>query len=120
MKPRFFTDRDLGRFRALPLDDSQSLGAAIESRAGRCEWVAAHDEYIFATNIECMSGGPTRLVWELNHAAPRPWLERRVLYVTPVTRSAAELVPELLPSGVRLEQIPLTKFSSGVIYDLAR
>lgn len=114
------TSRDLARFRDLPTASGPSLGAAIESKAGGCSWAAAHNEYIFATNIECKSFGTPGLTWEISHNPLRPWLGRQAVYVTPLSRSAAVLLPELLPSGVAIDQVPLTRFSSGVIYDLAK
>jgi hypothetical protein len=42
------------------------------------------------------------------------------LYVTPLNRAAAAVLPEVLPAGfVDQRQIPLSRYAAGVIYDLA-
>ena len=114
------TVRDLSQFRGLPIGSGGSLGAVIESRAGSCEWLAAHGEYIWATNVECVSNGNRTLAWEISHQPPRPWLEPQAVYVTPLSRHAAALVPELLPRRTRVEQVPTSRFGSGALYDLAK
>jgi hypothetical protein len=112
------TRRDLHLFKGVLLD-GRSLGSVIQERAGTCWWTARHDEVIFATEIECnASSGVFR--WELSHSPPRSWLPAQALYVTPLNRVAAELVPEILPPGIDPKSVPQSGFGSGFLYDLAK
>lgn len=101
------------------------LGSLVAEKYVVESWAAYHEDWIFATRIDChasdQSGRPLLLSWEVRHRnPPRPWMPKRDLYVTPLTRSAADLAPELLPSGVRPEDLPLSRYGAGFVYDIAR
>ena len=98
-----------------------ALDTVVEERAGPCQWSARHDEFIFATEIECSSANGGLFRWELSHSPPRRWLSQQPLYLTPLNRAAAALLPELLPSGMTSDRVPQQgRYGSGFLYDLAR
>jgi hypothetical protein len=91
----------------------------IESRIARCEWSVPHEGFIWASVVECWPTGEGLFRWEVSHHPPVPWLAPG-LYVTPLNRAAAKLVPELLPSGLKdTRMIPEGRYAPGVIYQLA-
>jgi hypothetical protein len=113
------TRRHLTRFREHRLGDT-TLSAVVESRAGQVTWLAHHDEYIWASDIEARAAGGVVYRWEISKAPPRPWLPPQELYLTPLNFAAAHLVRELLPLGLsNLQRIPAFGYRSGVIYDMA-
>lgn len=95
------------------------LRSLVEARLADCEWWVRHDGYMWASVVECLAKGQGLFRWELSTEAPVPWLDPGV-YVTPMNRAAAALVPELLPPGFGdLRQIPESRYASSVIYGLA-
>src|SRR5256885_1263747 len=114
------TSRDLNLFREKVLVDGVRLGDLVERRAGDCRWSAKHDEYIWASNIGCELPDGRYYAWEISHVPPRDWLATKPPYVTPLSRAAAALVPELLPPGFDMRDMPFGRFGSGVVYDSVR
>jgi hypothetical protein len=101
-----------------------SLKEQLEERYTIQAWRAYHEDWIFATRVDCRvvdpEGRPLLLSWEVRHdTPPRDWLPKRDLFITPLTRSAAELAPSLLPVGVQPQDLPLSKFGAGFVYDVA-
>jgi hypothetical protein len=113
------TSRDLDLFQTEVVAGVR-LGDLVEQRAGHCQWSAKHDEYIWASNIACELPDHRYYMWEISHVPPRDWLAARRLYLTPLGRDAAALVPELLPQGFEMRNVPSSRYGSGVIYDSVR
>lgn len=111
------TRRDLRQFFEFGAD-GRPLRAIVEERVGPCEWCARHEGYIWATVVECLTRDAGWFRWEVSSHPGVPWLPSG-LYVTPLTRAAAALVPEILPSGIEISSVPTDNFASAVIYQLA-
>jgi len=114
---RILTRRDLRRFLQFDLG-GRALRQVVESRLSGCEWSVRHEGYIWASVVECWANGEGLFRWEVSHQPPVPWLEPG-LFVTPLNRASAALVPELLPPGLDIRQLPRDRYASGVIYQLA-
>lgn len=117
------TSRDRETLRRYPVG-SVSLGSLVASKYSVESWRAYHEDWIFATRVDCSasdpSGHPLLLSWEVRHGnPPRDWMPERDLYITPLTREAAQLAPALLPAGVLPEDLPLSTYGAGVVYDIA-
>jgi hypothetical protein len=113
------TRRDLHRFHRYPVGDTQ-LRDIVERRVGPCEWSSRHDEVMWASVIRCQSLAGRAYSWELSNLPPRPWL-RPAVYVTPLSRDAAELVPEVLPPQIKdPRRVPFGQYAARVIYDIAQ
>jgi len=113
------TGRDLRRFFEYAVGNAR-LRDVVEKRAGRCEWSSRHDEFMWASVISCVTERGRAYSWELSNLPPRPWLRPRV-YVTPLSRDTAELVPEVLPRQITdPRHIPVGHYAAGVLYDLAQ
>src|SRR5262245_13160038 len=110
--------RDLGLLRRYVVAN-KSVDEIVTERVGACEWHAYHVDSVLASVIECAPRDGFRLVWELSHVAPRSWLPKQTLYVTPLNHAAAVAIPELVPLGLRVSHVPQEGYRSGVIYDLA-
>jgi hypothetical protein len=107
------------RVRGMPLERLIEETYSIRS----CK--AYHEAWVWATRVDChvsdREGGRSMLSWEVRHyRAPREWVPERPLYITPLTRAAGELAPELLPDNVRPRDLPLSRYSAGYLYDVAR
>jgi hypothetical protein len=112
------TGRDLRYFMATMVS-GQGLRELVEARAGSCKWAAQHEGRMWTSVVQGEVLGET-FRWEVSSVPPRPWL-RPGIYITPLNRRAAELVPELLPAGVTdLRFVPISHYASGVIYDIAQ
>lgn len=101
-----------------------SLNSLVAKKFVVESWTAYHEDWIFATRVDCRASDPSGrsllLSWEVRHRnPPRPWMPRRALYITPLTRSAAKLAPELLHSDVLPEDLPLSRYGAGFVYDIA-
>jgi hypothetical protein len=82
-------------------------------------WAAQHEGRVWTSVVKAELRDET-FCWEVSSAPPRPWLPPGI-YITPLNRRAAELVPELLPRGVTdLRFVPISHYASGVIYDIAQ
>jgi hypothetical protein len=113
------TGRDLKVFGAHVVAGS-SLEELVSSRAGSVAWTVEHDEVIWASEVVAKADTGEEYRWEISHAAPRQWLPVQSVYITPLNRAAARLLPELLPKELRdVHLIPLSRYGSGVIYDVA-
>ena len=113
------TGRDLSRFHEYAVGDAR-LRDVVEQRVGRCEWSSRHDEFMWASVISCLTLGGRAYSWELSNLPPRPWL-RPGVYVTPLSRDAAELVPEVLPPEIKdPRRVPVGQYAAGVVYDIAQ
>lgn len=121
---KILTSRDLKILQSHPVNGVPLSKLAADKY--RVEsWAAYHEDWLFATRVDCHtldpSGRPLLLSWEVRHRnPPRPWMSQRDLYITPLTRSAAELAPELLPKGVLTKDLPLSRYGAGFVYDIAR
>jgi len=118
------TSRDLEILRSYPVR-GVALSKLVTEKYVVKSWDAYHEDWMFATRIDCRvadrSGRSLLLSWEVRHRnPPRDWMPERDLYVTPLTRSAAELAPELLPSDVLPKDLPLSRYGAGIVYDIAR
>lgn len=118
------TSRDLKILRMYPVGGA-TIGSRVAEKYVVESWAVYHEDWVFATRVDChvlsRSGQSLLLSWEVRHRnPPRAWMPKRDLYVTPLTRSAAELAPELLPSGVLPKDLPLSKYGAGFVYDIAR
>jgi hypothetical protein len=118
------TARDLETLKAYRVD-SKTIESLVTTAFPNGRWRAYHDDWIFATCVdysaESPSGEQVLLSWEVrHHSPPRDWIPKQDLYITPLTRDAAELIPELLPAGVRPRDLSLSKVGAGYVYDLAR
>jgi hypothetical protein len=112
------TRRDLRYFMTTTVS-GKGLRELVEARAGSCKWAAQHEGRMRTSVVQAEALGET-LRWEVSSAPPRPWLPPGI-YITPLNRRAAELVPELLPQGVTdLRFVPISHYASGVIYDIAQ
>ena len=113
------TARDFRRFCDHSVGPAR-LQDTIEARIGPCQWSSRHDEFMWASVVQCRTATDERYSWEVSNLPPRPWLPPAV-YVTPLTRASAELVPELLPPGLKdLRFVPIAHYAAGVIYDVAQ
>ncbi len=120
------TSRDLETLRKHPAGRAGSvpLGTLVARKYTVESWHAYHEDWIFATRVDCSASDPSGraldLSWEVRHGnPPRDWVPERDLYITPLTREAARLAPALLPAGVLPEDLPVTRYGSGVVYDIA-
>jgi hypothetical protein len=115
----FLTRRDFRHFVARTVG-GEGLRELVERRAGSCLWSAQHEGYMWKSVVRCVAEDRV-FTWEVsNGPPPRPWLSTGV-YITPLNRDAATLIPELLPPGFRdLRHIPVCRYDAGVIYDIAQ
>ena len=118
------TARDLQILKSYPVD-GRALGSLVTAAFPNGHWRAYHEDWIFATRVDYSAVSPSGeqllLSWEVRHGfPPRDWMPKRDLYITPLSRDAAELIPQLLPPGVRPQDLPLSRFYAGVVYDIAR
>jgi len=118
------TARDLETLKTYRVD-GKTIGGLVTAAFPNGRWRAYHDDWIFATCVdysaESPSGEQVLLSWEVRHdSPPRDWMPKQDLYITPLTRDAAELIPDLLPAGVRPRDLSLSKVGAGYVYDLAR
>lgn len=113
------TRRDL-RFLRGAILGSKRLDEVVAERAGEVRWFARHEGFMWATVCEATTTRGDSYRWEISHSVPRPWLPQQDVYLTPLTRESAVLVPELLPPGFRdVRMIPSSRYAAGVIYDVA-
>jgi len=117
------TASDLRVLKKYPVSGA-SLQELIATKYRTREWNSYHEDEIFATRIDCWvlddSGKTLLLSWEVRHdTPPRDWVAKRDLYITPLTRSAAQLAPTLLPPGVQPGDLALSRYHAGVVYDIA-
>jgi hypothetical protein len=118
------TSRDLEVLRRYPVGNVP-VASLVAAKYSIRSWRAYHEDWIFATRVDCSatepSGKPLVLSWEVRHGnPPRDWIPKRDLYITPLSRAAAELTPTLLPAGVSPTDLPLSRYGAGVVYDIAR
>lgn len=113
------TRRDLRAFLSHRVGEA-SLEQLINRRAGAVQWTARHDEFIWASELDAQSNEGQVYRWDVSHLPPREWLPSQSLYVTPLNRSAADLVPELLPAGLDRRHLPEAGYHAGFVHDLAR
>ena len=93
------------RFRGFRIGQS-TVGALLTSRARVLAWSSMHRDFLSETLIRCSTEGGELCCWELSSVRPVPWLDPGPWYITPTNRAAARLVPELVPSGVSVEEFP--------------
>ncbi len=99
-----FTSRDLDALLAVQLG-GETLEQRIRVKYLVRRWSAYHvGEEAYLTTVECKAtdrtGSEALLLWEVAHGySPYSGIAPRKLFVTPLTRSAAELTPELAPPG---------------------
>jgi hypothetical protein len=118
------TARDLQTLKTYRVD-GKTIESLVTTALPNGRWRAYHEDWIFATRVDYSAVSPSGeqllLSWEIRHGSPpRDWMPKRDLYVTPMTRDAAELIPQLLPPGLRPQDLPLSRFYAGVVYDIAR
>jgi hypothetical protein len=87
----------------------QLAGDAVGPNA---RWSARHDEEIWRTFVTCRvaqaDGVDAVYDWEVDRGrSPRTNYHRQAgVFVTPLTRATARLVPTLLPEGMKIENLP--------------
>lgn len=119
----YFSGRDLRTLRQLDVG-GESLGDRVARTLAVEKWSAFHaGDQVNLTVIDCTArtsqGQPVVLSWEVAHRySPRGGVPRTPLLITALTREAATLTPQFVPSGFRLSDYPADRlrfrFSSAL------
>lgn len=125
---RIYCDRDLRLVQELRLGGN-GLYSRIQSHISEISWSAYHaGDAIYLTVVDCRGYDKVKrevvLSWEVAHNySPSAEISRNRLRVTPLTREAAVLTPELVPMGLVPDDYPDTKyrlFNSSAVFGLAK
>jgi hypothetical protein len=115
----FGNRRLLRRFKAHRIGNC-TLRELLDVRASTVSWAAQHRDLLHETYVTCLARDIGICTWVVSTASPVPWVDKQPLYITPTTPAAAQVLPELIPSGMSLATFPTGgPYAASAIYCLA-